>query len=188
MGRIRLPRRRGPAAMGKVGPVSASVPAINPRIWRHADPEQDRRHDRNSKRSVIGNNRTIPTYSTRPRSRERRCGIDVRCRQRLHRTVGVVRSECYAVSCGCRVLGWPRPWPETSERITSWREHWYWLHASLRSFCWEGLSWQVSQFRPGLPLRNAREKTLCESSVRALARQNPAGSWWNCQRKYLMTL
>jgi hypothetical protein len=29
---------------------------------------------------------------------------------------------------------------KTSERITSWREHWYRLHASLRSFCWEGLS------------------------------------------------
>jgi hypothetical protein len=43
----------------------------------------------------------------------------------LHRTVGVVRSEYYAVSsacaraCGYRVLGWPCTWPETSEGIDS---------------------------------------------------------------------
>jgi hypothetical protein len=78
------------------------------------------------RRKMIGNNRTT-TYRLfdPPRGSEPRCGIGVRCHQSLHRTVGVVRSEHYAVSsacaraCGYRVLGWPYTWPETTERIDS---------------------------------------------------------------------
>jgi hypothetical protein len=66
--------------------------------------------------------RRTDLFDATPRS-ERCCGIGVRCRRRLHRTVMVVRSEWYAVSCGYQVswlaslLG--PAWPETSERITS---------------------------------------------------------------------
>jgi hypothetical protein len=66
---------------------------------RNATFRRQQRHIAFAREKMIGDNRTT-TYRPVRRSHrsERRRGIGVRCRQPLHRTIGVVRLEWYAVA------------------------------------------------------------------------------------------
>jgi hypothetical protein len=105
----------------------------NVRLWpadktRYVAPCRDnkdatfhRRRIASAGKKRIGNNRTTtgPTGSTRPAVANGVAALAFAAASACIEPSGLYDRSGYAVSCGYRVPGWPRTWPETSERITS---------------------------------------------------------------------